>query len=70
MANEFNKIFIDDVQVHPDRAHGIFPVHVDVRTRLEPGLCEKIRVDPVGNILDNPDISRGIEPGRSWLKPR
>lgn len=45
--------FVDGVQIHPDRAHGIFPDHVDVRTRLLPGACQKLRVDFDGNILSD-----------------
>lgn len=55
---------VGGVQVHPDRAHGPWPDHADVRiTGLEPGLSQKLRVDHSGNIL-----SDDLEFGNRFLK--
>lgn len=57
-----NPGFVNDVQMHPDTAHGPYPDHMDVRTRLGGGLSQKLRVDRFGNIL-----SDDLEVGKRFL---
>lgn len=61
--NPINPGFIDNVQFHPDTAHGPYPAHMDVRIRLDDGLCQKLRIDKSGNLL-----SDDLEFGNRFLR--